>query len=158
MHDLKFRKKLQRACIYTAGVEYAQDNTVHSFNSTWKRKLLSILRSFKWHSLHINIYMVQRIVFNKQEKCVRGKPLPAAFQCHSHFEVRLSLQYTIKSIKFLHITCKSPSVKQKIFLPLKNKEKGFSSFRFVFYFWGNSRPGSTEYTASFFVLKRGWIG
>lgn len=73
-----------------------------------------------------------------EEKAVCGKPLPASFQCHSRFKIRLSLQNTIKSTKFLHITCKSLSVKQNIFLPLKNKDDNFflfSSFKFGYFFF-----------------------
>lgn len=60
------------------------------------------------------------------------------FPCHSHFEVRLCLQNTIKSTKFFHITCKSLSAKQNIILTLTTKMTIFSSSR------------SIEYTASFF--------
>lgn len=35
----------------------------------------------------------------------------ASFQCLSHFEVRLSLQNTIKSTKYFHTMCKSLSAK-----------------------------------------------
>lgn len=52
---------------------------------------------------------------------------------HSHVEARHSLQYTMRSIKFLHITCKPLPVKQKIFLPLKNKEKKFFLLLVLFF-------------------------